>query len=115
MKTFDLGDFRTYAGAKVFSGRPRGEEVRRQLGLSNLDASGERATIRIPDDVYTMNMSFFLGLCGESVVRYGPAEFARHYMFEGPQVLLRDLPEYISQAVKESIPLQASRRKAALA
>jgi hypothetical protein len=110
-KIFNLGDFRTYAGAKVFSGRPRGEEVRRQLGLTALDAAHELTIIQIPDDVYTLNMSFFLGLCAESVIAYGPEEFAKHYIFEGPEVLIKDIPEYISQAVKESIPLQSARRK----
>jgi|SRR6185312_3785675 len=110
-KEFNLGDYRTYPGAKVFSGRPRGEEVRRQLGLSALDAVQEHAVIRIPDDVYTFNMSFFLGLCAESIVRYGVSEFKNHYRFEGPPVLIDDIPDYIAQAVKESIPLQVTSGK----
>jgi len=108
--TCDLDLFRTYPGAKVYSGRPRGEEVRRQLGLTKLDGVGGNAAIRIPGDTYTFNMSFFLGLCGESVVRYGPEEFKKHYTFDGPEVILKDFPEYILQAVKESIPLLDHRK-----
>jgi hypothetical protein len=108
--TYDLDLFRTYPGAKVFSGRPRGEEVRRQLGLAKLDAARDNAVIRIPNDTYTFNMSFLLGLCGESVAIYGPDEFTKHYTFQGPEVILKDFPEYILQAVKESIPL-LDRRK----
>jgi len=110
-KQFDLDQYRTYPGAKVFSGRPRGEEVRRRLNLSALDESQEHAVIRIPDDVYTFNMSFFLGLCAESVAKYGVSEFSKHYEFVGPPVLTKDIPDYVAQAIKESNPLQPAREK----
>ena len=107
-KTFDLADYRTYPGAKVFSGRPRGETVRQQMGLDRLDEQQEDVTIKIPEDTYSFNMSFFLGLCTESVRRRGRDWFTAHYHFVGPEVHLEELPDYVEQAVKQSSVLHSA-------
>lgn len=109
-KQIQLAEYRTYPGAKVFSGRPRGEEVRRLLKFDDCDRAPDcSAIIQIPDDTYAFNMSFFLGLCSESVKKIGAEEFSKKYQFSGPEILLSDLPEFIDQALKESTPLKREK------
>jgi hypothetical protein len=101
----DLGDYRTSAESKVFSGRPRGEYCRKLLNLDAYDREGRSLSIRIPPDVYGVNMSFFLGLFGPSVRFYKAAEFNRHYRFEASTHIMRVIPQYVEEALLDSISL----------
>lgn len=74
MKVIDLEEARTSRQAKVFSGRERGRYWRQQFGLDQLDLSNEEILVRIPQDVFSINLSFFLSLFGESVRRLGKEE-----------------------------------------
>jgi len=80
-------------GVGVLAGRPRGERVRRKVGLAAADASERPVTIVIPEWVYSVNSSFSLGLLEDSVVRLGPNEFRQRYTFAGPN----------ADAVKEDV------------
>lgn len=102
----DLNSFRTAPENRIFSGRPRGEEVRRKANLDSLEASENvKVSVIIPEDTFTLNLSFFLGLFSESVRKRGKAWFEKHYTFAGPQSQLDKMPYYIEQADKDAIPL----------
>jgi hypothetical protein len=106
VKQLDLNNFRTAPGNKIFSGRPRGEEVRRKANIASIEREEDVSIIvLIPNDTFTVNLSFFLGLFGESLQQYGRPWFEQHYSFSGPQVQLDKMPYYIDQAEKDSIPL----------
>jgi hypothetical protein len=105
----DLGTFRTSPENKIFSGRPRGEEVRRKAKVETLEGSDGIIAVKIPEDTFTLNLSFFLGLFAESVAQRGRPWFEKHYSFSGPKVQIDKLPYYIDQAEKDAIPLPRAR------
>lgn len=45
--------------AKVFTGRDRGQEVRDRSRIDELEASNDRIIIEVPNDIYSINPSFF--------------------------------------------------------
>src|SRR4051812_15699628 len=104
---FNLSDYKTTPESKVYSGRPRGELVRSQMELSRHDKAGDTVTIVIPEDTYSVNMSFFLGLFANTIRQIGKSEFYKRYRFEGAQVHLDEIPDYVDQALKESFALPA--------
>lgn len=57
MKTINLELHRT-AGAKVFTGRDRGIEVRNDTKIDNLEKTEEKIIIEIPKDIMSVNPSF---------------------------------------------------------
>jgi hypothetical protein len=59
----------------VFTGRPRGEALRKKLALDRLDQQADAVIeVRIPDATYSVSSSFILGLLGASVVHAGTRE-----------------------------------------
>lgn len=99
----DLNDARSSAEAKVFSGRQRGGHWRRKFQLDRLDKEGGEVVVKIPKDVFSVNMSFFLGLFGESVRALGSEEnFFAVYKFECDPVLIPSIQQGVERALKES-------------
>lgn len=104
--TFDLARFKTSAVSRIFSGRPRGEECRAEMQLDAHDHARDIVNIIIPNDIFSINMSFFLGLFGRSVRHYKTVDsFLDHYRFQGPKVHLRAISEYAHEALKFSMAL----------
>lgn len=109
-RELDLGAFRTAPENKIFSGRPRGEEVRRKANVDSLEKLDDVCiAVKIPEDTFTLNLSFFLGLFAQTVAEKGKTWFERHYSFTGPKVQLDKLPYYVEQAEKDAIPLPKAR------
>lgn len=79
--------------------------MRAQLRLNSHDGKGDFVNVVIPEDTYSVNMSFFLGLFANSIRTLGKQEFNRRYTFQGDRVHLDELPDYIDQALKESFAL----------
>jgi hypothetical protein len=75
------------------------------MELTRHDNQGDHVTIQIPEDTYSINMSFFLGLFANSIRSLGKDEFCRRYRFMGDAVHLDEIPDYIDQALKESFAL----------
>jgi hypothetical protein len=93
-------DFRTIEGP-VYTGRSRGEALRRELRLDEADAKEEVVEIDIPEDTYTISSSFFLGLFGPSVVKAGSKEaFYSYYHFRSPEFLKEVMDGYVSRALQ---------------
>lgn len=73
-----------YIGEKVrvLSGYEFGRWLRRVLQLNRLDrVTGMTVTIKIPDKLYSLNVSFFLGLFEDSMKYLGVEHFRRKYLF----------------------------------
>src|SRR5262245_4979689 len=92
-----LDDYRS-RGGKVFAGRERGEKVRHAAQLSALDEQDVRVSVFVPDDVFSVNSSFFLGMFGESVRRLGEEGFRAHYRFEG-----KDISDTVEDGIREAL------------
>jgi len=105
VEMIDLKQYKTSEESRVFSGRPRGEFCRSQMGLDSLDKSRQTINILVPNDTYIINMSFFLGLFGPSVRHLGKEGFFNHYAFRAPEPLQRILSTYADEALKDAIAL----------
>ena len=88
---------------KVFSGRDEGSAVRSDLNLDLLDGIDEAIHVSIPEYVYSINSSFFLACFGPSVRRLGEEGFRKKYVFECDTVLLKNIDDGISRALKTSM------------
>lgn len=106
--TIDLNEARTSPAAKVFAGRERGKYWRQRFKLDDLDKSNEPVEVVIPEDVISLNISFFLSLFGESVRTLGREGFIAHYRFHAEDVLQPLIQQGIEQALKRSSALPGS-------
>jgi hypothetical protein len=106
--TIDLAQVRTSPQSRVFSGRERGLAARQKFNLARMDRNPDTVTILIPRDTYSMNMSFFLGMFGESVRSLGREGFNRKYRFDSDPVHLGSIVEGVNRALKESSVLPES-------
>ena len=97
-----LADYNT-PGIKVFAGRDRGEAARKAAGLDALDSAGEFVEVIIPDDVFSINSSFFLGMFGNSIRTLGEMDFRQRYSFTGRPVALV-LEDTIREALRTTSP-----------
>lgn len=104
----DLDEFRS-PGVIVLSGRPKGVALRRRLGLDEKDLHAGPITIVVPEEIVSLNSSFFLGLFAESVTSLGREGFQRKYLFECPPEIREDVEDGIRQALDESNPIPERR------
>jgi hypothetical protein len=94
-------DFRKIGGL-VYTGRDRGERLRTEFKLDELDRAAGLVEVSIPDEAYTISSSFFLGMFGPSVVRAGSKEnFYAHYNFKLPQFLQEVIDGYVARALQD--------------
>ena len=102
----DLDDHRT-GNTPVLSGRQRGKEVRRSTRLDSEDESAQKIVVRVPDDVYLVASSFFLGMLGPSVRKLGETGFLERFDFEGPinEAVIKDV---VREVIRRNRTLQPS-------
>ncbi len=99
-KIIDFESFRS-TSSKVFSGRDRGNLIRKELKLEALVEENEKITIIVPSDIYSINTSFFLGLFGTIVRKLGEKIFREKFMFSCLDTIFDDINEGIDRALKE--------------
>lgn len=98
--TVNLIDFKEIGGL-VYTGRNRGEKLRVEFKLDELDAEKSQVQIQIPENTYTISSSFFLGLFGPSVVKAGSKDaFYARYHFAAPSFLSEVMDGYVSRALQ---------------
>nr|DAL11521.1 MAG TPA_asm: protein of unknown function DUF4325 [Caudoviricetes sp.] len=81
----DLEKYRTQLGAvksKVFTGRDRGEEVRKKSNIDNIFKENDTITIIIPEDVYSITPSFLEQLFYNIIKQYGKEVFLQKIKWE---------------------------------
>ena len=82
--TINLEDFRVREGdviSKVFTGRDRGKLVRERSNIDSIEASNDKVIIVIPDNVYSINPSFFEELFVNVVKKLGKEGFLSKFEF----------------------------------
>ncbi|HEX7687951.1 MAG TPA: hypothetical protein VF453_09600 [Burkholderiaceae bacterium] len=85
----------------VFTGRNRGERLREEMQLDRHDAAGDVMDVRIPENIYAISSSFFLGMFGPSVVKAGSKQrFYEQYHFQSPRFIREALDGYVSRALQ---------------
>ncbi len=103
----DLNDARTTPAAKVFAGRERGRYWRTKFKLDELDNGTVPIRVLVPEDILSLNISFFLNLFGDSIRKLGRERFRAHYIFENDPILTPVIDQGIDQALKSSSALPA--------
>ena len=90
-------DISKYKGQKykVLSGVDRGKEVRKELNLDGIDLQSEKVYFTIPEDVYSLNCSFFSGLFQESLKKLGEKRFREKYQFECTDIIRKNIEDGI--------------------
>lgn len=79
--TIYLEDFRT-KGSKIFTGRDRGLNVRHECRIDEIEEIYDEIIIVIPDNLYSINPSFFEELFLNVVSKLGKDEFYKKFKFE---------------------------------
>lgn len=67
--------------SKVFTGRDRGKLVREKSKLDMIEQTNDSVKIIIPDNIYSINPSFFEELFVNVVKKLGKEEFLRKFEF----------------------------------
>lgn len=94
------------SGGPVYSGRERGESLRKQLKIDNAEDSADLVKVTIPSSAYTVSSSFFLGLFGPSVQKCGSVDkFERKFQFTAPPFLLPLLRKHAALALQPATRL----------
>lgn len=68
--------------AKVFTGRDRGEDVRISSMIDDIEKKYDEVKIIIPDNIYSINPSFFEELFVNVVLKLGKEKFRKKFKFE---------------------------------
>lgn len=101
----DLEDFRVKDGqriSKVFTGRDRGAIVRKKSKIDELEQIYDTVKIIIPDNIYSINPSFFEEFLVNVVTRLGKQKFLEKFEFEskGDYEYLAPLNQAIDRILK---------------
>lgn len=81
-KIINLSHYKSHKSS-VFTGRPQGELVRKDMKLSLSDTNDEEKIIFIiPDDTTSFNPSFYLGMLYESLASLKEECFQNKYAFK---------------------------------
>lgn len=96
-------------GAKVFTGRDRGLQVRKQSGIDQLVKNNDVVTIQIPAQVRSVNPSFLEEFLTGVVRLYGREGFMQRVKFTPAERydVSEDLEEAIDRILTESNALAA--------
>jgi hypothetical protein len=108
--TINLEDFRVKDGqrvSKVFTGRDRGKSVREKSKIDEVEAKYEEVNIVIPDNIYSINPSFFEEFLVNVVKKLGKEEFLKKFKFasEGDYEFESPLYQAIDRILKNQTAL----------
>ena len=104
----NLQDYRTL-GAKVFTTRPRGIEVRNKSKIDIIEPKYEKIVITIPNDISSINPSFLEEFFENVVMKLKESGFYKKFSFvnEGRYKIDTDLSEAIERILREENALSA--------
>lgn len=101
-----LENFRT-KGAKIFTGRDRGEQVRDKCGIDEMEKSNSEVIVVIPSGLFSINPSFFEELFVNVVTKLGKDKFYEKFKFEneGSYGYEKPLNEAVERILRENTAL----------
>lgn len=97
----DLDQYRPN-NVRVLSGRDVGKKYRKSLNLNKLEKENDKIIVKVPDDIYSINSSYFLGMFGPSVRELGKENFNKIYEFECDEIIFENIKDGIEAATKNS-------------
>lgn len=102
----DLQSFRT-VGAKVFTTRPRGIEVRNKSKIDTVEPQYDKIEINIPADISSINPSFLEEFFENVVTKLGESGFYQKFSFinEGRYKIANDLNEAVERILRDESSL----------
>ena len=97
-----LQDYRT-PGSRVFSGRPRGKNVRERSEIDAIEPKFDKIVIEIPSDIGSINPSFLEEFLFNVVRKLGKVGFYKKFSFVslGRYRIENDLSEAIDHILKK--------------
>lgn len=106
----NLEDYRVKQGnkiSKVFTGRDRGKSVREKSKLDRIEQNNDSIEIIIPDNIYSINPSFFEELFVNVVKKLGKEEFMNKFKFTslGDYNYIKPLNEAIDRILRSKTAL----------
>lgn len=104
-KIINLEKFRVKKGnavSKVFTGRDRGEIVRKDSMIDELERDSDKIIIIIPDNIRSINPSFFEEMLKNVVKKLGRERFLEKFVFqsEGTYNYKKPLNEAIDRILR---------------
>lgn len=81
LENFRVKDQQKGTISKVFTGRDRGKKVRSESNIDNLENEFETVEIIIPENIYSINPSFFEELFVNVVTKLGKDGFLQKFKF----------------------------------
>lgn len=105
----NLEDFRAKNGnriSKVFTGRDRGKSVRIKSRIDELEKQYEEIFIIIPDQIYSINPSFFEEFLVNVVRKLGKEQFLAKFKFESQGDYEYEMP--LNQAIDRILKTQTA-------
>lgn len=107
--TINLGQYRSEdkvrkIKSKVFTGRDRGEMVRKASRIDELEAQNDKVIIEIPADIYSINPSFFEELFLNVVLKLGKEAFLKKFSLspQGEYGFQNEFMEAIERILNDS-------------
>lgn len=88
-----------------FTGRPQGEDVRKELNLDNIDNINCNIVFEVPIGTTSINPSFYLGMLFKSFKKLGEEEFNKKYQFdilEENEVIKKVLLNNLDDAIRNA-------------
>ena len=84
---------------KVLSGVDLGKRAREEFNLDLLDEQKNGVVFCVPEDVFSVNSSFFSGMFQASLKELGEKEFRERYKFECDDIIMMNIENGISNIV----------------
>ena len=109
MAVIDLEKYRTSnktIKSKVFTGRDRGEDVRKNSGIDNKFATADSLTIIVPDDIFSITPSFLEEFLFNIVHDYGKDAVLQKLRFKGKYDIHQSLDEAIDRILQKKNGLE---------
>ena len=102
----DLNDVTEGGTIHNLAGKERGESVRKHFALDEIDHSDESVVVMVPEELYGISSSFFLGMFSPSIERLGGEEgFLEKYRFDADTYLMQQILHGIRRATMTREPL----------
>lgn len=108
-KIIDLEDFRAKEGnriSKVFTGRDRGKYVREKSRIDELETQYDEIIIIIPNQIYSINPSFFEEFLVNVVKKLGKEKFLSKFKFKTDGDYEYEMP--LNQAIDRILKTQTA-------
>lgn len=87
------------SNTKILSGRDVGEAARKYFHLDEKDLLDEIITVNIPEKIWTVSASYFLGCFGKSIRHFGEEKFREKYIFDCSDIFYENIEDGIARAL----------------